>query len=132
MSNVKFRYLYRDASNYKSWADVIFSNAQCLSLEALEKALRERLLPDGLFIARQIRLPELFLFREYPITQDDHCFHEFNSIEVTGEPATDEFGRSTAELLSEIGKEGQEGWRTFDPLDAWSLSTAAPSFPCRA
>jgi hypothetical protein len=132
MANIRFQYLYRDASNYKSWGDVIFSNAQCLAAKAIEKALRTAFLTDGLFIARQIRLPDLFLFKKYALTQDDHCFHEFYSVKATGEPVTDRFTRSVEEFVKEVEEESQRGWHTFDPLDALSESTSQSSSPCRA
>jgi len=117
MGNIRLRYLYRDASNYKSWGDVVFSNAECIGARTVEKALSEGFLDDGLFIARQIRLPERFLYKEYWINGDDHCFHEFYSIEDTLEPATDEFGRSIKKFVGEVAMENRRGWRVFDPLE---------------
>ena len=117
MKNLKFHYLYRDASNYKKWAEIVFSNSEGLSIEAAERRLKDSLLPDGLFIARQIRVPEVFLFTEYPPSPDDHCFHEFHSFETTSGPTTDEWGRSALDFISEANGAGRRGWSAFDPLE---------------
>lgn len=119
MINIKFRYLYRDASNYKGWADVVFSNPEAASVEAVQGKLRKTFLGGELFVARQIRLPEVFLFREYPLTEEDHCFHEFYSVEGSGEAVTDEFARSITDFIDDVREQGERGWRTFDPLDPW-------------
>jgi hypothetical protein len=119
MSNLKFRYLYRDASNYKKWAEIVFSNSEGLSIKAAEEALKGSFLPDGLFIARQIRVPEVFLFKEQPLTVDDHCFHEFSSLQRTAESVTDRCGRSIAEFIAETRRAARGDWRAFDPLDAF-------------
>ena len=116
MSNVRFQYLYRDGSNYKKWCDVVFSNVNDLSLESILKSLRESFSEDGLFIAHQIRIPEVFLAGEYPLSEDDHCFHEFADVERTPDSPNDPFGRSIGEFVAEVTKEAQRGWRAFDPI----------------
>lgn len=69
MPNIKFSYFYRDAGNYKKWANVVFSNPDGLTLEAAMKALKGAFLQDGLFIAHQVRVPEVFLFPEETLLQ---------------------------------------------------------------
>ena|ERR1700692_1325623 len=117
MNNVKLIYLYRDAGNYKKWAEVVFSNPERLELEALNNTLRDAFLPDGLFIAHQIRLPEAFLFTEGDATSDDHCFHEFAVTEMTMEAPTDSHSRSISQFIAEVEREAQRGWVAFDPHD---------------
>ncbi|MFZ0770523.1 MAG: hypothetical protein WCA49_16160 [Candidatus Sulfotelmatobacter sp.] len=117
MSNVKLHYLYRDGSNYKKWAEIVFSGADELSVEAATEALRDAFLPDGLFIAHQVRVPEVFLAAEDQLTSDDHCFHEFSSIEVTSDSPNDPLGRSIREFIAEVAKEARRGWRAFNPQD---------------
>ena len=94
MANIRFNYLYRDGSNFKKWASVVFANADNLSVDDIGDSLRSNFLPDQLFIAHQIRVPEAFLFKEYPLTVDDHCFHEFHSVETTSDATNDTFDRS--------------------------------------
>lgn len=115
MDNVKFNYLYRDAGNYKKWADVVFSNPEKLALEATTNALRDAFLPDGLFIASQVRVPEAFFSTKGEATSDDHCFHEFDAAEMTLEHPNDSHSRSISEFIAEIRREAERGWMTFDP-----------------
>ena len=51
MNSVKLIYLYRDAVNYKKWAEVVFSNPERLELEPLNKTLTDALYPDDFFVA---------------------------------------------------------------------------------
>jgi hypothetical protein len=117
MSNVKLHYLYRDGSNYKKWAEIVFFGADDLSIDSTTKALRDTLLPDGLFIAHQVRVPEVFLAAEDRLTSDDHCFHEFDSVVTTSESPNDPCGRSIREFMAEVAREAKRGWRAFYPQD---------------
>jgi hypothetical protein len=115
LANVKFRYLYRDAGNYKKRGRVIFSNREGLNIDLATKKLLQVFLPDGLFIARQARVPEVFLYRDGKFTDDDHCYHEFDALEPTDEAANDEQRRSLTEFLDEVASEARQGWRTLEP-----------------
>jgi hypothetical protein len=115
MGNVKFNYLYRDAGNYKKWAQVVFSNPDGLALEETNNALRNAFLPDGLFIASQVRLPEAFFSIAGEATSDDHCFHEFDVAEMSLEDSNDRHQRSISEFIAEVEKEAERGWVAFDP-----------------
>jgi hypothetical protein len=115
MKNIKFHYLYRDAGNYKKWAKVVFSNPDRLSLDRTTEALRGAFLQDGLFIASQVRLPEIFFSARGNATSDDHCFHEFDIIEKTIESPNDHYTRSIGEFLAEVQREAKRGWAAFDP-----------------
>jgi len=118
MANIKFHYLYRDGSNYKKWADIVFSNADELSTEAATRSLREGFLEDGLFTAHQVRIPEVFLALEDELTPDDHCFHEFDSLEATSDIPNDPSDRSIREFMAEVAREAKHGWRAFNPQDS--------------
>jgi hypothetical protein len=117
MHNIKLSYLYRDAGNYKKWADVVFSNPDGSTLEEVTKALKDAFLQDGLFIAHQIRIPQAFLFDRGDATSDDHCFHEFGSVEVSSEAPNDAYSRSITQFIIEVNKEAKRGWAAFDPHD---------------
>ena len=121
MGNVKFVYLYRDGSNYKKWAEIIFSNVNQESSDTVTRCLREAFLPDGLFIAHQVRIPEVFLAFEHPFTSDDHCFHEFDSVETTSDTPDDPCQRSIRDFMAEVKAEAQRGWRAFDPRGRLAL-----------
>jgi hypothetical protein len=120
MNNIRFHYLYRDGSNYKKWSDVVFSNPDNFSVERVAKRLRESFMEDGLFIAHQVRIPEVFLAADGQLTEDDHCFHEFAEVAATAEGSSDLRGRSIGEFLTEVVRESQRGWRAFDPRDRLS------------
>ena len=118
MSNIEFRYTYRDGGNYKKRGSVVFSNPDQLDNGSVESALRHAFLEDGLFIASQIRVPEVFLFAGGTFSSDDHCFHEFDRVRSTTNRADDTHGRSIGEFLREVSREAEGGWRVFDPYDS--------------
>jgi hypothetical protein len=117
MNNIRFEYLYRDGSNYKKWSEVVFSNPDNVRIERIAKQLNEAFMQDGLFIAHQVRVPEVFLAAEDHLTEDDHCFHEFAEVTETAEMPSDLHRRSISEFLREVLTESQSGWRAFDPTD---------------
>ena len=117
MSNAKFKYQYRDGANYKRFGEVVFSNDDGLSAAVLRKELGEAFLEDGLFIAHQVRIPEVFFATDGPLTSDDHCFHEFEGVEDTCDAPSDGYGRSVREFVTEVAREANRGWNTFNPQD---------------
>jgi len=117
MANIRFTYLYRDGSNYKNWAAAVFSNPDGLTCEALKKKFAKAFLTDGLFIADQVRIPEVFLWNAQSIDSDDHCFHEFDAIENTNDPPDDQHGRSIREFADEVAANASQGWKAFEPSD---------------
>lgn len=117
MQKIKFTYLYRDSSNYKAWGEIIFSNLEKLSLEEIDLRLRKGFDTDGIFTANQVQVPEIFLFANGNITSDDHCFHEFYSVEVTEELPNDQLGRSIKVFVEQVELESKNGWRAFNPAE---------------
>jgi hypothetical protein len=114
LRNVKFSYLYRDAGNYKNSGEVVLSNPESIEIESVRIRLTRAFEQGDLFLADQVRVPEVFLFREGCATSDDHCFHEFRSVEPTSEPAHDKHHRSISQLVAEVERESATGWRCFD------------------
>jgi hypothetical protein len=117
MSNIKFNYLYRDGSNYKSWGEVIFSNPEQITLDEIETRLIDAYLPDKLFIASQIYIPEKFSFLNGKFTKYDHCYHEFDSVEICQEEPTDASERSITNFLRDVKLASNHGWEAFDILE---------------
>jgi hypothetical protein len=117
MTNIKFNYLYRDGSNYKSWGDVVFANPENLTLDEVGKNLVDAFLPDKLFIASRVSIPEKFLFLDGKFTKYDHCYHEFDCVEVCEESSTDNLGRTITDFLRDIELTAKQGWVAFDILD---------------
>ena len=79
------QYLYRDASNYKSYGEAVLAGPY--SREA-ELQIKTALDADGLFVPEQVGLPplqDLHLATYGPEAGVDHAFHEFVGLR----PATD-------------------------------------------
>jgi len=123
MSNARFEYLYRDASNYKAWGSVVFAGEPT---DDLVRRLLRALETSEFFIAHQVRIPELFSgLHSWPLEQDDHCWHEFSCIESTNESANDRYRRTIEEFIVEVEQQSALGWQIFDPMD--ELSRQSPS-----
>jgi hypothetical protein len=110
--------MYRDGGNYKKRGSVIFSNPEKLPADSVDIRLRKMFLQEGLFIARQIRVPEVFLYTGEQFSFDDHCYHEFFEVKSSAEVANDPHDRSINEFMAEVVGEAQRGWREFDPYDS--------------
>jgi hypothetical protein len=118
VDNVEFAYLYRDGGNYKKWGRVVFSNPDRLNSDSLEVEVRLAFLKDGLFIAGQIRVPEVFLYTGGQLSFDDHCYHELDGLRQTAAAANDAHRRSISGFLVEVNREAEAGWQEFDPCDS--------------
>jgi hypothetical protein len=124
--NTQIEYLYRDASNYTHCGKVTF-RGPC------DTALRDRLSAaldsQELFVAHQIRLPELF-FADGRLYADDHCFHELAKISATEDPTDDALNRTIGDFVAETEQASRSGWAAFDrwagrPTDIRASSKAA-------
>jgi hypothetical protein len=109
--NVKMIYLYRDASNYKAWAEIIFRNPDNLNLNEIEERLTSRFDSHEFFVAAQVSIPEVFLFLHERFTEDDHFFHEFHVVEFTTDQCTDPCDRSIKTFVEQVEHVGRNGWR---------------------
>ena len=82
-----FNYLYRDAGNYKTFGSVIFSNPSNLSIIEIETKIKSKLISSEFFDPIKFSIPML---NSATYDQElDHEWHEFESLEVTNESATD-------------------------------------------
>ena len=110
MTNVRFVYMYRDASNYKQHGEVILPNETQRTVEEVDKQIRS-LLSDGLFfIARQVQVEERFFD---VVSEDDHPWHEFVMVEATTDPTFDpvpEQQRDISTFLKELELAHRSGW----------------------
>lgn len=95
--NVKFEYLYRDASNYKNWGEVIFSNKCGLEIKVIEIQIENDLVDNQFFIAEQLDLPVLY-FDKYDLEMD-HSWHEFSSISECENRSNDMKDRDIREII---------------------------------
>lgn len=107
--NTGLEYLYRDASNYKRWGEVVFAGEATAELrERFANVLHE----GEWFIAEQVRLPNVFL-DDFPINDDDHCWHEFFAFVSTDAEVTDAYDRTMEQLVTEFERVCGAGWREF-------------------
>lgn len=81
--NLQLNYLYRDASNYKNYGWVIVSTYN-VDLNEIDRKIREKLIDGEYFSAAKVGFPELFF--NIP-NEDDHDWHEYQSVEETQELA---------------------------------------------
>ncbi len=115
MGNIEFNYLYRDAGNYKKWASLVFSIPEGLALPSVATSLAGAFREENSFVAHQIRVPEVFFYTRGNATSDDHCYHEFYTVEETLEPPNDQYSRTISEFLAEAQSQAKRGWIPFDP-----------------
>ena len=99
-----FEYLYRDASNYKSWGTLVLRGATTASdLEVLKSKFES----GEFFIAEQLGIPplyaELWEFSNGP-SIDDHVWHSFYALRLaTEEDITEPIFGTVENLISKIG-----------------------------
>lgn len=89
MPNIKFRYRYRDAGNYKNYGSVIFANSGDVDVSELETLIRSKLFDETWFYSHEWQVPDLH-FGTWDNTMDN-TWHEFESVEQTEEPANAEW-----------------------------------------
>jgi hypothetical protein len=110
MTNIRFVYMYRDASNYKQHGEVILPNETLLTVDEVHTQIRS-LLSDGLFfIARQVQVEERFFD---VVSEDDHPWHEYVMVEATTDPTFDpvpEQKRDISKFLKELKQANRSGW----------------------
>lgn len=73
-----FEYLYRDASNFKAYGQLVFDGKVS---HFDQERIKGKLICKELFIAEQIGVPTLYheLYKwSNGVTRDDHCWHEFS------------------------------------------------------
>ena len=110
MTNVRFVYMYRDASNYKQHGEVILSNETQLAVGAIDQQVRSHLSDGSFFIAQQVHLEERFFA---VVNEDDHPWHEFVMVEATTDPTFDpvpEEKRDISTFLKELDQAHRSGW----------------------
>jgi hypothetical protein len=100
MNIVKFNYLYWDSSNYKQFGSCLFSNQNSLPLEIIKSEIKSCLIDGEYFVGENWKVPNLFFDTQI---EDDHDWHEFESIELIDDPKIS-VKTSIEEFLSQISK----------------------------
>jgi len=113
--NIKFKYLYSDAGNYKKFGYAIFSNPESIPIDEVREKLEKAFEQKMFFIAQQVDLQELF-FEDFP-SDDDISFHEFDGLEVTDEPLNSLSKLTIKQFVELVDLESSKGWKVFDPWE---------------
>jgi len=95
--NIRFGYLYRDAGNFKSWGEVVFTNKNKLYVGMLIDQAESALIDGEFFIANKASLPNLY-FQNY-VKSLDHGWHEFHLMEESEERENDTLSRDIEEFM---------------------------------
>ena len=86
--NIKLSYLYRDGSNYKQYHQIVFDNPSQRTLEEIQTIIRNNLIDECWFIAKDWQVPDMH-FKKYSWdTKVDHEWHEFDCVEETADGKT--------------------------------------------
>jgi hypothetical protein len=116
--NVKFKYMYRDASNYKQHGDAIFRNSDFLPLDEIERQIQACLQDGEHFIARQVHIEERFFDA---LNEDDHPWHEYSGVESTTQLPFDPdhanrtgYFRDIHEFLADLEAAHRAGWNEMN------------------
>jgi len=75
---IQFNYLHRDSGNWKKFGCKKFSNPEKLSIEVIEKKIRQNLIDGAFFYPEKVGIKK-FKFHRFC---DDYSWYEFESIEV--------------------------------------------------
>lgn len=108
-----FEYLYRDASNYKAWGELLLTGIPSQSdISALKVCLES----DVYFVAEQVGIPAVY--KELwdlsgGRTSDDHALHEFVALRVATESEA-----KTFPLFGEMSSL----LKTFQSVSKWDYS----------
>ena len=98
--NISFQYLYRDAGNFKSWGEVVFSNRNNHDVHQLEQQARNVLIDSEFFVASKANIPCL-QFQKY-IESLDHDWHEFHSFQLSTDKPNDLCSRDIVVFIESL------------------------------
>ncbi len=112
MAKILFKYMYRDASNWKQYGMVIFPYSGNLPVSILEEQIRAALHDGEWFIVEKVGLPVCFFNSPGEETDDDHPWHEFWQLTwmQPDTPANDP--RDITDLIHEMQVWKQMGWES--------------------
>ena len=114
-------YLYRDASNWKTFGEVAFANPEGKTATEIMSLIRAMLEDDEFFIAESLELPTLYHDRNDPEWADQaHGYHEFASIAIVEkvEPGIKCDDRTMTEILKVFLAESEKNWPVVRDLEA--------------
>lgn len=117
--NTKITYLYRDASNYKIWEEVVVSGH--ISFAEIEPCL-----DGGFFIASQVGLPDLQgrwgeMGYDFP-SDDDHVYVEIDADDIHPTADAPTVALSASELLDRFKQTASNGWDVVAAAERLGIS----------
>ena len=121
MSYAILHYMYRDASNWKTFGEIAFANPNGKAEAEITDAIRSILEGGEFFVAESLELPTLYHDRDDPKWADQaHGYHEIASIEIMEnvEPGIKLDDRTMTEMLKAFRVEGEKNWPVVRDLDA--------------
>ena len=98
--NVRFEYLYRDAGNFKSWGEIVFSNLRNISSDLVAEMAADVLIDHAYFVASKASVPDLH-FSEHD-EELDHGWHEVHTFQSTDDAPNDSQGRDIEEFIESL------------------------------
>lgn len=108
--SVVFKYLYRDAGNYKLLDEIILANRSGIDVHSAEKTIRSSLISGEFFIAEEIKVQPLRFEKRDPDL--DHGWHEFYSIMEADDLVGEEPARDLSDFLQDLQRASVE-WKKF-------------------
>lgn len=121
MTYAILHYLYRDASNWKTFGAIAFPNPSEKTAEEISAVIRDMLESDDFFVAESVGIPTLYHDIGDPNWADQaHGYHEFEQIEIvekieTGIKCDD---RTITEILRTFRTESEKNWPVVRDLEA--------------
>ena len=96
--NILFTYCYRDCTNHKTTAEIVFPNPENLTLSEIEYKLRSKLTDQEYFHHTDFMVQPLY--GEYPDFDKNPEVHEFGTVDFTDQKPTDK--RSISDFITNI------------------------------
>jgi hypothetical protein len=57
------------------------------------------------------------MYADDPVTEDDHCFHEYDSVVEIEQKDLANPSRTINDFLTVVQTNAAQGWKAFDPLE---------------
>ena len=96
---IKFNFLFRDESNYKTFSYEVLNNSHKLDVSDIEKKIRSKLIDSEFFYPKELGIKKFsFLDSEF-----DNSWYEFENVEkvlITEDSANIEKYRNIEELFN--------------------------------
>lgn len=108
--SVLFKYLYRDAGNFKLWGELLLTNRSGIDVQGAELTIRSTLISGEFFIADQIDVPALEFEKSDPDL--DHGWHEFHSIMETDSLGDELPERDLSDFLQDMQRASIQ-WKRY-------------------